>query len=257
MRFRDFRVVFCPASLTLLRFSVSPSLHLLRAEETVTLTFKNKGGNVTSSFTPRRFEEFVSSGHLVYCTSTGSRTMKLVNTLNEATSVSPPDYLSFIAPFEQLRDLGNFKDNYASGLEQQTTRFIVNSPVFREKYGALSALAGGQTVTFYAADGKPLLEADGLIKNSVCLLFNEVKYSPTDSDMKALLSRRNRLLSLLAQPEDVDHTSPPGIMEELAGITNVVPVLCGFHFNPTVVTACTKRHIIPVTTNGEGFSIIA
>ena len=156
-----------------------------------------------------------------------------------------------------LRDLGNFKDNHASGLEQQTTRFILKSPEFLEKYGALSELANGETVYFYAADGKPLLEADGLIKNSVCLLFNEAKHTPTDSDMKALISRTNRLRSLLAQPDDVDHTSPPGIMEQLAGIRRVVPVLCGFHFSPYVAAACSKRGIIPVTTDGGGFSIIA
>ena len=189
-------------------------------------------------------------------TKDGSRT-RLIRTLEDAKSVVPPDHLLLTMPPDTAADLEGFMRNHASGLEQQTTRSIAKSPYFIAQYGPLTALADGETIVFYASDDKPLLEADGLVKNSVCLLFNEAKHSPSDKDVAALVARKKMLCELLADPERVARTSPPGMMEQLVGIDSekVVPVLCGYHFAPSVMALCRQRGIRPVTMDGDGFSI--
>ena len=197
----------------------------------------------------------MTSGNLVYHMSKDSSRQRLIQTLEEAKCVTAPDYLLLATPFDTVADLKGFTQNHASGLEQQTTRSIAKSPAFMDRYGSLTALADGEPVTFYAHDGMPLLEADGLVKNSVCLLFNEAKHSPSNNDVAALESRADVLRGLLAKPANVARTSPPGMMEQLAGIKEVVPVLCGYHFAPSVMALCQQRGISPVTTDGDGFSI--
>ena len=119
----------------------------------------------------------------------------------------------------------------------------------------LTALADGEPVTFYAPDNSELLEADGLVKNTSCLLFNEAKHSPSKDDVEALESRADVLRGLLAKPGGVKRTYPPSMMEQLAGIKDVVPVLSGYHFELEVMEMCRTRGITPVTTDGDGFSI--
>jgi hypothetical protein len=207
------------------------------------------------TFTASEFKEFaMAMGRAVFhMTKDGSR-KRGIKTLEEATSVAPPDFLLLATPFDTVADLEGFTRNHASGLEQQTMRSIANNPAFIDKYGALTALADGEPITFYAADNKPLLEADGLVKNSVCLLFNEAKHAPSPADVEALEARADVLRSVLAHPGNVKRTHPPGMMEQLAGITEVVPVLSGFHFKPTLMELCRQRGVIPVTTDGDGFS---
>ena len=238
-----------PAPLALFRRPLS-------AEETVTLTFKSKGGNpFPMTFTPKRFEAFVSKGRTVMqMTKDGSRKRGIV-TLEEAKSVAPPDYLLLSTPFDTVADLESFTRNHGSGLEQQTNRSIANNPALCDTYGALTALADGEPITFYAADNKPLLEADGLVKNSVCLLFNEAKHSPSPDDVKALEARAEFMRTLLANPGNVMRTYPPGMMEQLVGVKEVVPVLSGFRFAPKLMELCRQRGIVPMTTDGNGFSI--
>lgn len=220
------------------------------AEETVTLTFKSKGGNpFPVKFTPSRFEAYVLSGRrtIFHMTKGGSRKGEVL-TLDEAMSVVAPDYLLLATPFDTMADLDGFTRHHASGLEQQTTRSIAKNPEFLKDYGVLTALADGNSVTFYAADKSKLLEADGLVKSSVCLLLNEARHSPDDDDVLSLDTRTKMLRELLADPARVRRTSPPGIMDELAGITKVVPVLCGFHFAPSVAALCRQHGITPITT---------
>ena len=222
------------------------------------MTFKSKGGNpFPVDFTASDFRTYVSTSRSVFhMTKDGSRKGE-VRTLARAKSVKPPDYLLLATPFDTVADLDGFTRNHASGLEQQTTRSIAKNPEFLKEYGVLTALANGDSVTFFAADKSKLLEADGLVKNSVCLLFNEAKHSPNDDDVVSLDTRTKMLRELLADPARVRRTSPPGIMDELAGITKVVPVLCGFHFAPSVAALCRQHGITPITTDGDGFSIRA
>jgi len=237
---------------------VAPAFHLQYAEESITLTMKSRGGNAfLSTFTPNRFQSFVSGGNLVYHMTKDGSHKRLVQTLDEAKSVVAPDYLLLATPFDTVADLEGFSRNHASGLEQQTTRSIATNSDFIEEYGDLKALADGDSVIFYAADKSKLLEADGLVKNSACLLFNEAKHSPDDDDVVSLDTRTKMLRELLVDPTRVRRTSPPGIMDELVGITKVVPILCGFHFAPSVAALCRQHGITPITTDGDGFSIRA
>jgi len=187
-------------------------------------------------------------------TKDGSRVRK-VYTLDEAASVKPPDYLLLATPFDTVADLEGFSRNHASGLGQQTTRSIAKDPAFIKQYGTLTALADGEPISFYTADGKPLLEADGLVKNSECLLFNEAKHSPCEDDIHSLEARAKTLHDILSDPARIRRTSPPGIMDQLVGVSKVVPVLCGFHFAPRVAALCRQKGVTLITTDGEGFSI--
>lgn len=211
MRLCDFRLVFRrPASLTLSPVSVSPYLHLLHTEETVTLTFKSKGGNpFPVKFTPSRFEVYVLSGRTIFhMTKDGSRKGEVL-TLDEAKSVVAPDYLLLATPFDTMADLDGFTRNHASGLEQQTTRSIANNPEFLKDYGVLTALADGDSVTFYYADRTVLMAADGLVKTPACLLLNETKHAPDNDDALGVWTSAKRLCELLADPpRGAAHLSP-------------------------------------------------
>ena len=126
--------------------SFVPALHSLRiafvlrrpfgplcADETVTLTFKSKGGNpFPVNFTPSRFEVYVSTRSVFHMTKDGSRKREVL-TLEEAKSVKSPDYLLLATPFESVADLERFTRRHASGLEQQTTRCIAKSDAFIAK----------------------------------------------------------------------------------------------------------------------------
>lgn len=232
--------------------TLSASPHSLRADE-VTLTFKSKGGNpFPMTFTPADFKAWVLAGRDVFQMSKEGSRKRGILTLEEAQRVAPPDYLLLATSSDTAADLEGFMRNHASGLEQQATRSIAKSPDFTKEYGPLTALAEGEPIIFYTRNGTVLLEADGLVTNSVCLLFNEAKHSPNSDDVDSLVSRADVLRGLLAKPANVARTSPPGMMEQLAGIKKVVPVLCGFHFVPSVMALCHERGVSPVTTDGDG-----
>ena len=232
-----------------------PLFSILSADEAVTLTFKSKGGNpFPVTFTPSDFKTYVSVGRTVFHMTKDRSRKREIRTLDEAKSVAPPDYLMLATPFDMVADLEGFTRNHASGLEQQTTRSISICPVFLEKYGSLTALAGGDSIIFYGPNNLKLLEADGLVKNSVCLLHNEAKHTPNEEDVDELLARTKLLEEILKDRGRVRRTSPPGIMEELAEITEVVSVLSGFFFKPDIVAKCRQHDITTFTTNGDGFS---
>lgn len=222
------------------------------------MTFKSKGGNpFPVDFTASDFRTYVSTSRSVFhMTKDGCRKGE-VRTLAKAKSILPPDYLLLATPFDTVADLEGFARNHASGLEQQTTRSIAMDPALIKQYGALTALADGEPIIFYTADGKNFFYADGLVKNSVCLLFNEAKHSPSEDDIHSLDARAKTLHDILSDPTQVRRTSPPGIMDQLVSITKVVPVLCGFHFAPRVKALCRQKGITTISTDGEGFSIRA
>lgn len=213
---------------------------------------RSKGGNASpSTFTPSRFQAFVSSGIFVFHVTKDGGRKRLIQTLDEAKCVIAPDYLLLATPFDTVADLDGFTRDHASGLEQQTTCSIAKDPAFIKQHGSLTALADGEPVIFHASDGKPLLEAGGLVKSSVCLLFHEAKHSPREDDVQALETRTKMLRELLADPVRVKRTSPPDIMVQLADIREVAPVLSGHHFEPRVRLLCRQLGVTPVTTDGD------
>ena len=203
------------------------------------------------------FKSFVAT-NLVYWVSERGQSKKIVRTLAEAQQVVkvPGDFLELASNLDDLsNDVTNLRKNASSGLEQQTTRAIERDPALIELLGDLRALADGHSIVFIDSSNKHVLEVDGLVINSVCVLVNECKQSPTVSDVESLISRVGVFKTILRNCRG--HTSyPPECIHELDGITEVVPVLSGFNFLPEVMAKCRAEGVRVMQTNGIGYTAL-
>ena len=90
---------------------------------------------------------------------------------------------------------------------------------------------------FFDATGKEVLQADGLVVSSVVVLLNEAKHKPTLADVADQVRRKGQLEGVLANPSAYA-TAPPHLLDAMAGITTVVPVLSGYNFEAAVESEC-------------------
>jgi len=234
----------------------------------VTLTLKCVSGK-RSVFVPHNFtssEHFAqfASTNRVYVASNDGRKKAAVLSLSDAQNLADGEFLMLLTPFEVMDERisnleGNVK-NTSTGHEHATTQAIAHCEKMRQQFGELHVVNDGYPVVFYDNNsGLAVLEADGLVVNSVVLLLNEVKNTPKVSDVLTQQSRARTLEGILAAyrvDPSAFSSEPANCLPELAGkgITDVRPVLSGYNFAPSVEAVCVKEEVLVMKTNGSDYS---
>lgn len=240
-----------------LALSVPPPYYIFFA---VTLSLKSRGKHSTTipyTFTSAsHFESFAATHDICLVSKDGAK-KKGVQSLADTQSGVAGDYLLLTAPFELLdEDVSNLKragKNMSGGLEQATTKAILTSQSLVTEFGKLRSIADGQGVVFFDHTGKPRLEVDGLFINSSVVIVNEAKQTPTLEDVNEQAPRKALLEVILANPSAYT-TMPPGCLDAIGGITEVIPVISGYNFRPEVEAACEAAGVRCVKTNGSDYS---
>lgn len=218
------------------------------------------GATVPATFSsPGDFSTFAAT-HDVYLTSKNGLKKLLVRSLAEAQSGVDGDYLLLTSPFdtldEKISNLEGHRLNVSSGHEQATTAGVADSKEMNQEFGSLHVLAGGHSVRFLDATGKDVLQADGLIVNTVVVLLNEAKNRPSLADVGDQVGRKATLERILADPSSYT-TVPPDVLDAMAGVKRVVPVLSGYFFETIVEDECFKTGVRAFKTNGTEYSLAA
>jgi hypothetical protein len=213
--------------------------------------------------TAEDFKSFVASQKIWHMRPQGKVTgkadkkLRVVTSLAEAISASQQDntYLLLNDPVDLLlQDVSVLKGgekNRGTGLEQQTTKALVSDPSLLSQYGNLSVVNGGHPVVFQKGDFK--FEVDGLVRNGRQLLLNEAKWTPQEGNVDELLATATRLKQVLRDPSGYT-SEPEGALAELMGLEEVVPVLSGFCFSPSVKQKAASSEVRCVHTNGRGYA---
>ena len=198
------------------------------------------------------FANFASTNRIYVATNTG-RKVRAVRSLSDAQNLADGEILMLCLSVEaRISTIEGHVRNTSKGQECATTQAIAQCPAMRKEFGALHVFNDGYPVVFYDDRGVQVLEADGLVVNSVVLLLNEVKHTPTSEDASLQQGRARTLVGILSNPSAFS-SEPAGCLPELArkGITDVRPVLSGYNFAPAVEEACVKAGVLVMKTNGS------
>jgi len=238
---------------------------------TVTLNVLTRTGkdrkiqhNSTIEFTSNDdFKVFVATREIWHMKRVKGRVderLSAIRSLDNAISASKQDgtFLLLDNPADELREdvsvLKGGEKNRATGLEQQTTKALASDHTLQHKHGKLSLVNGGESVEFKVAGISDIaFEVDGLVRNSKELLLNSVKWTPKDEDVRQLCDTAVRLCRVLKNPSDYE-TVPESALAELDGLTDVVPVLSGFSFAPSVKLVAKSKNVTCVHTDGNGYA---
>ena len=202
------------------------------------------------------FQRFTALHDVYHVDASGQRT-KMISTLEEALAAKATAGFILVEGLSSAVDsLVNNRDNIAHGLEQQTTRSISINPQFNVEFGPLRLIAGGESVKFYRVNSPDCYaEIDGMAVGPKHILMNETKTTPQLSDVHDAIARAEKLRVIVASPNDF--TSMPPIIHNMKdaahGSLIVVPVLCGYFFEPSVLLSCKSLGVRTVTTDGFGF----
>ena len=229
-----------------------------------TLQLKRGGNGKRGVFVPHEFtsrEDFAefASTHDIFVSSKSGANKGAVRTLSHAQNLADGDFLMLSTPFDILEErIGKLDEhvlNSSTGQEHATTEAIVRCAAMREKFGVLRAVNDSYPVVFYAKGGKEVLQADGLVINSVVLLLNDAKHTPSSADASLQQGRARTLEGILSNPSEF-RSVPPHILPELerAGVKHVRPVLSGYNFAPHVEKECEKEGVLVMKTNGSDYS---
>jgi hypothetical protein len=230
-----------------------------------TIMLKCGGNSKRGVFVPFNFtssEHFAkyASTHDVFVSSKDGKKKGAVMSLSDAQRLSTGDFLMLSTPFDTLDEkigiLDGHVKNTSTGHEHATTQAIVRCEAMRKQFGELHVVNDGYPVVFSNdSNGEKVLEADGLVVNSVVLLLNEVKHTPSLADASLQQTRARTLAAILSNPSAFS-SEPADCLSELAckGITDVRPVLSGYNFASSVETACIKEGVWVMKTNGSDYS---
>ena len=226
---------------------------------------KRGGNGKRGVFVPYEFtssEDFANfaSTHDIFVSSKDGLNKGAVRSLARAQNLADGDFLAMTTPFEVMDERvstleGNVK-NTSTGHEHATTQAIARCEKMREQFGELHVVNNGYPVVFYDKNReKTVLEADGLVVNSVVLLLIEVKHTPTEGVASIQQQRAGILVGILSNPSAFS-SDPADCLPELArkGIKHVQPVLSGYNFAPSVEKACVKKSVLVMKTNGSDYS---
>ena len=204
------------------------------------------------------FANFASTHDMFVSNKAGAK-KGAVRSLADAQRVADGDFIVVSTPLEVLEQrvgkLDSHVKNSSDGQEYTTTRAIASCPAMRKEFGELRVINNGYPVLFYNDNGDEVLQADGLVMNSVVLLLNEVKHKPTSADA-CLQQGRARTLEGILSNASAFRSEPAHILPELerAGIKTVQPVLSGYNFASSVEEDCAKADVLVMKTNGSDYS---
>jgi hypothetical protein len=225
----------------------------------VTLQLRQRGRQTVSCTfaSPADFASFVSTRDIVLTSKDGVRRL-LVRTLAEAQSGDEGDYLQMTAP-----SFGDQHDEAIAALERRrlpgsaeheraVTSSISRCAALQSEYGELRVVADGGFVLFVDAEGGQVLHVDGLVAGLSVVLLHMAKPTPSLADVGCQVARKLQLQCILAHPSA--YTSAPAwhVVEALAGITSVVPILSGATFEPAVEAQCREMGVRAFKIDGDG-----
>ena len=218
---------------------------------------------------------FISGAQMWTVNVTTSKRIDAIVTLEQALAVqdaADPEvvlrYYGSVDP-SRLDNLESYRDNCATGLEQQScTRGVARSGFMRP----LTVINDGHSVKFQSktTDGglDDIIEVDGLLLNHEAVVMNEVKNSPSPKQVQELNDRATKLLGVVAQlmyaPDDIV-TDPAFVKNEIVNwlatadrtmvLRGVVPVMSGSNFAPDVEEECRDNRIYVCRSNGADWSV--
>ena len=265
---------------SLSRAGVVPrSFVLVRAHEAsagVTLMLRS-GRGARATAVPHTFSsasdfaEFAKTGN-VHRVSKNGLPLSAVRTLAEALSGAAGDTLRLTTPFDALEEeVGNLKGyrkNASGGHERATTLAMVDSEALQREFGELRAVARGESVVIQQGK-ESVAEFDGLARNTDRILLCSAKHAPTENDVNAVVASAVRLERILKKPAGYKASTFEGMknaagsyelapceaLEEMAGITQVTPILAGYDVKPPVLRACASLGLRVFAPNGTDYSL--
>lgn len=84
-------------------------------------------------------------------------------------------------------------------------------------------------------------------------MVNEAKATPHKEDLEKLESSISKFRTVLKTPEYFA-TDVAGLIDQLIGLEDVVPVMSGHYFEHSLQQLCHRMGIITVVRNGEGYT---
>ena len=258
-RFQNVHFHFFVAHFSFSFFSILSPLPIFTA---FTLELKcgsiKRGVLVPHTFTSSEHFANFASANQIYVASQRGVKKRAVMSLSDAQQLADGEFLMLSTPFdaldERIGQLDGHVKNSSGGHEHATTQAIARCAMMREQFGQLRVVNNGFPVTFNGKNG-PVLEADGLVINSVVLLLNEVKHMPSIADARLQKGRARILLDILSDPSAYS-SEPDHILPELVDtkLKSVQPVLSGYNFAPSVEAACMEEGVLVMKTNGSDYS---
>mmetsp|Transcript_41435 Transcript_41435/g.103013 ORF Transcript_41435/g.103013 Transcript_41435/m.103013 type:complete len:457 (-) Transcript_41435:392-1762(-) len=207
----------------------------------------------------RDFKELFKPGHQLWASGETEPSRRIIQTLEQARSLPAEANLVLEADGDLLmRSVGNlqgFVKNHSSGIEHQTTKAMARDASLIREFGDLELVNDGRAVTFFDAKTRmKRLEVDGMVLNTSVLLVNESKMTPQVSDAASAAGKLPILRDILRRPSEFI-SEPPGILQAVKGVEQIVGVLSGVNFTSEVVDACADNSLRALRTNGEGYSV--
>jgi hypothetical protein len=170
----------------------------------------------------------------------------------------------------RMKNMESFRDNMASGLEQETTRAVANDMAFRVQLETpgLKIVNGGHPVIFYKKNVRgtsrvEVLEVDGMALDVKAkkLVLNEAKLSPSLKDIGTIETKITSLtgwLTLASRDPARFETKPAAVKDELISVGcsewEILPVLSGNNFSVEMQEQCEDHELSVMKSNGSSYS---
>ena len=220
---------------------------------------------------------FISGAQMWTVNVTTSKRIDAIVTLEQALAVqdaADPEVVLRYYPGRldpsRLDNLESYRDNCATGLEQQScTRGVARSGFMRP----LTVINDGHSVKFQSktTDGEldDIIQVDGLLLHHEAVVMNEVcQNSPSLKQVQEVRPRATTLLGvvtgLMFAPDDIV-TDPACVKNEIVNwlatvnktmvLRGVVPVMSGSNFAPDVEEECRDKGIYVCRSNGADWSV--